>query len=60
MWFVVCVPFGVILFIVGLFFYLMRSEERRVGKECRCRWLWVRSKKQIYQYDVGISVGIHQ
>lgn len=23
MWFVVCVPFGVILFIVGLFFYLM-------------------------------------
>src|SRR5438445_13645127 len=23
-----------------------RSEERRVGKECRCRWSWEQSKKK--------------
>src|SRR5206468_5209838 len=22
-----------------------RSEERRVGKECRCRWVWERAKR---------------
>src|SRR5262245_35307733 len=25
--------------------HLIRSEERRVGKECRCRWSWRRYKK---------------
>ena len=27
-----------ILFGTGFLFYSMRSEERRVGKECRSRW----------------------
>src|SRR5207237_5501354 len=26
--------------------YVLRSEERRVGKECRCRWLWGDVKKK--------------
>src|SRR5438034_2047665 len=29
----------------------VRSEERRVGKECRCRWWWDQYKKK--QYESG-------
>ena len=29
---------GIIIFALGMFIFLKRSEERRVGKECRSRW----------------------
>ena len=28
----------VLLFLAELFYFRVRSEERRVGKECRSRW----------------------
>src|SRR3989339_1141755 len=31
----------------------MRSEERRVGKECRSRWSPYHSKKNAKQYSIG-------
>src|SRR5947209_19764976 len=31
---------------LGLLNLAMRSEERRVGKECRCRWWQCRSRKK--------------
>src|SRR5690625_7238455 len=36
-----------IYFLLGLAAFLiilLRSEERRVGKECSCRWTWCRAK----------------
>src|SRR5437667_12793088 len=32
---------------------LSRTEERRVGKECRCRWSRDREKKKEMKCDVG-------
>src|SRR5690348_18443733 len=39
-----------------------RSEERRVGKECRCRWSADQPKKKRRSQAVGVSVvpvGVH-
>src|SRR5690348_7838252 len=35
----------VLLFVVTVQTYTLRSEERRVGKECRCRWSPCHEKK---------------
>src|SRR5207253_5590755 len=43
---------GLCSFVAALFVeafrqFYFRSEERRVGKECRSRWLWDLSKKNV-------------
>src|SRR5207253_8628026 len=37
--------------ITGFAYDGMRSEERRVGKECRCRWWADYSKKKSYSHN---------
>src|SRR5476649_1655380 len=51
-----CIPFGA-LAIMSLWNYLSRSEERRVGKECRSRCDW---SSDVCSSDlIGLTVDVY-